>query len=79
MSEGLIWSPVNNIELDTRLRGLAMEYLTENGDTNVEIMDITEEYSNYNGYSYLVEFNTHAESGMLKITFENDVPTIVEC
>lgn len=77
MSEGLIWSPVNNIELNTRLRSLTMEYLTENGDTNIEIVGTTEEYSNYNGYSYLVEFKTHTESGMLKITFENDVPTIV--
>jgi hypothetical protein len=73
MGEGLVYKPVESAEIDAQLRLLAVEYLSANGDTDVEIVNTQIEYSNYKGYSYQVVFEAnHSEQGMLEITFDNN-------
>lgn len=70
MGEGFIERPADP-ERAQELSSVSTEWLTNNGDVDVKILDVTAVYSNVQGYFYNVQFSSEAGEGMLRIVHEN--------
>lgn len=69
MAEGSVCRPIENQDLDIRVRKIASEWLSASSHNHFTITGTQIAYSNVQGYSYEIIFEIPEGEGMLEIKF----------